>query len=98
MACKAYNTLVALPEQVRRAFLADKRYDADAIQADRTSRNFRAVIPGWSNRKLKIEYDPTLYEERNEIESYFRSLKINRAIAIRYDKLAESFLSVVHAA
>ncbi|MFK4064093.1 transposase [Brucella anthropi] len=47
---------------------------------------------------MKIEYDSTLYKQRNLIERMFGRLKINRAIATRYDQLAESFISMVHIA
>nr|WP_244394229.1 MULTISPECIES: transposase [unclassified Brucella] len=56
------------------------------------------VIPGRANRRVKIEYDRTLYKQRNLIERMFGRLKINRAIATRYDQLAESFISMVHIA
>lgn len=78
--------------------MADKGYDADAIRADLAGRNIEAVIPGRSNRRVKIDYDRTLYKQRNLIERFFGRLKINRAIATRYDQLAESFLSMVHIA
>ena len=61
-------------------------------------RNIQAVIPGRSNRRIKIEHDRTLYKQRNRIERLFGHLKINRAIATRYDQLAESFLGMVHIA
>ena len=96
--CKAYDTLIALPEQAPKALLADKGYDADAIRTDLARRNIQAVIPGRSNRRIKIEHDRALYRERNHIERFFGRLKINRAIAARYDQLAESFLSMVHIA
>lgn len=96
--CKAYDTLIALPEQVPQAFLADKGYDADAIRADLANRNSEAVIPGRSNRREKVDYDRALYKQRNQIERFFGRLKINHAIATRYDQLAESFLSMVHIA
>ena len=83
--CKAYDKLIALPEQAPKALLADKGYDADAIRADLARRNIQAVIPGRSNRWIKIEHDRTLYRERNHIERFFGRLKINRAIATRYD-------------
>jgi transposase len=73
-----------LPERAPQAFLADKGYDADAIRADLASRNIKAVIPGRSNRRVKIEYDRALYKERNQIERLFGRLK--------------SFLSMVHIA
>ena len=90
--------LIDLPERTPKAFLADKGYDADAIRADLANRNIEAVIPGRSNRRVKIKYDRSLYKERNQIERFFGRLKINRAIATRYDQLAESFLSMVHIA
>lgn len=80
------------------AFLADKGYDADAIRTDLANRNIEAVIPGRSNRRMKIDYDRSLYKERNQIERFFGRLKINRASATRYDQLAESFLPMVHIA
>ncbi|WP_236020270.1 protein-disulfide reductase DsbD domain-containing protein [Brucella anthropi] len=87
-----------LTEQAPQALLADKGYDADAIRDDLASRNIKPVIPGRANRRVKIEYDRTLYKQRNLIERMFGRLKINRAIATRYDQLAESFISMVHIA
>ncbi|KAH2808700.1 hypothetical protein KXV85_005871, partial [Aspergillus fumigatus] len=66
--CKAYDDLIDLPEQAPDAFLADKGYDADAIRADLTERKIKAVIPGRSNRRVKIEHDRALYKLRNRIE------------------------------
>jgi transposase len=83
--CKAHDRLITLPEQAPKALLADKGYDADAIRADLARRNIQAVIPGRSNRQIKIEHDRSLYKERNHIERFFGRLKINRAIATRYD-------------
>ena len=39
-----------------------------------------------------------MYRERNRIEHMIGHLKINRAIATRYDKLARSFLDALHIA
>ena len=96
--CKAYEALIALPERAPNALLADKGYDADAIRADLAKRNVTPVIAGRSNRQVKIEHDRTLYKQRNRIERMFGHLKINRAIATRYDQLASSFLGMVHLA
>ena len=86
--CKAYDALIGLPERAPDALLADKGYDADAIRADLAKREIEAVIPGRSNRRVKIGHDRTLYKQRNRIERMFGQLKINRAIATRYDQLA----------
>ena len=96
--CKAYDALIALPERTPDALLADKGYDADAIRADLGRRNIHPVIPGRLNRRVKIDHDRTLYKQRNRIERMFGHLKINRAIATRYDQLASSFLGMVHLA
>ena len=66
--CKAYNALIGLPERAPDAFLADKGYDADTIRADLAERKIEPVIPGRSNRRVKIEYDRALYKQRNRIE------------------------------
>ena len=39
-----------------------------------------------------------MYRERNRIERMIGHLKINRAIATRYDKLVRSFLDALHIA
>ena len=90
--------MIGLPERAPDALLADKGYDADAIRADLADRNIEAVISGRSNRRAKIEHNRTLYKQRNRIERMFGQLKINRAIATRYDQLANSFLGMVHIA
>ena len=64
--------------------LADKGYDADAIRSDLAKRNIEAVIPGRSNRRVKIEHDRALYKQRNRIERCFNKLKHFRRFATRY--------------
>lgn len=96
--CKAYRALIDLPERPPEALLADKGYDPDAIRSDLAKREIEAVIPGRSNRRVKIEYDRAHYRKRNRIERMFGHLKINRAIATRYDQLATTSLGMVHIA
>jgi transposase len=93
--CKAYDTLIDLPERTPKALLADKGYDSDAIRANLRRRRIKPVIPPRSNRKAVIRYSKRLYRERNCIERVFGHLKINRAIATRYDQLADSFLGML---
>ena len=85
--CKTYDTLIELPEQAPDALLADKAYDTDAIRDDLKKRGIKAVIPPKSNRTATIRYSKRLYRERNCIERVIGHLKINRAIATRYDQL-----------
>ncbi|MGH8527870.1 MAG: IS5 family transposase [Gammaproteobacteria bacterium] len=96
--CKSYDTLIDLPEQTPDALLADKAYDSDAIRDDLKKRGIKAVIPPKSNRKVAIRYNKKLYRERNWIERVIGHLKINRAIATRYDQLADSFLGMLYIA
>ena len=93
--CKTYDTLIDLPERAPDALLADKAYDTDAIRDDLKKRGIKAVIPPKSNRKVAIRYNKRLYRERNWIERVIGHLKINRAVATRYDQLAESFLGML---
>lgn len=90
--CKAYDALIGLSERAPDALFGDKGYNADAIREDLAERKIKAVIPGRSNRHVKIKHDRTLYRQRNRIERMFGHLKINRAIATRYDQLANSLL------
>ena len=90
--------MIGLPEHSPDALLADKGYDADAIRADLAKCKIEAVIRGRSNRRVKSEHDRELYKPRNCIERMFGHLRINRAIATRYDQLANSFLGMVHLA
>jgi transposase len=47
---------------------------------------------------MKIEHGKTLHKERGYAECMFGDLEMNRAIASRYDQLANSFLGTVHIA
>ena len=96
--CKAYDTVITLPEQAPKALLADKRYNADAICTDLARRGIQAVFPSRSNRRVKIEHDRPLYRERNRMERFLRRLKINRAIATRYDQRAKRYLGMAQIA
>jgi len=93
--CKAYDILIDLPEQSPDALLADKAYDTDAIRGDLKERRIKPVIPPKSNRTRTIRYSKRLYRQRNCIERVLGHLKINRAIATRYDQLAENFLGML---
>ena len=81
------------------ALLADKAYDADKRVIEKLKvQNKEAVIPPKSNRKEPREYDKELYKARHLIENFFAKLKQYRAIATRYDKLANSFLGGIYLA
>lgn len=87
-----------MPERAPDALSADEGYDADAIRVDLAKRQIEPVIPGRSNRRMKIDHGRVLYKQRKRLERMFGHLKINRASATRYDQLANSFLGMVHLA
>jgi len=94
----AFDTLEALAEARPDYLIGDKAYDSDAIRDDFKGRGIRPVIPPRRNRNTAIRWNKRLYRERNRIERMIGHLKVNRAIATRYDKLARSFLDVLHIA
>jgi transposase len=77
------------------AFLADKGYDSDALVATLEGRGITPVIPPKANRLNPRNTDFALYRERNLVERFFGNLKQYRALATRYDKLANTFLAAV---
>jgi transposase len=92
--CKSYHTLIELPQPSS----PTRAYDSDAIRDDLKQRGIRAVIPPRSNRTKTICYNKRLYRQRNCIERALGHLKINRAIAARYDQLPDSFLGMLYLA
>lgn len=89
---------MALADDRPAQLLADKGYDTDAIRASLQDAGIRPCIPPKTTRKVKLRWDKRLYRDRNRIERMIGHLKVNRAIATRYDKLARSFLDVLHLA
>jgi transposase len=76
--------------------VADKAFDSDAIREYLVDRDIAPVIPSTANRAEPIEYDAGMYRERNRVERLFNRLKQFRRIATRYEKLAITFLAMVH--
>jgi transposase len=96
--CTQFETLNALADARPGYLIADKGYDSDAIRDSLREVGVRPVIPPRSNRKTPIRWNKNVYRQRNRIERLIGHLKINRAIATRYDKLARSFLDMLHLA
>jgi len=96
--CTAFEAVTALAETRPDYLLADKGYDTDAIRGALRENGIRAAIPPRSHRKATIRWNRRIYRERNRIERMIGHLKINRAVATRYDKLARSFLDALHLA
>lgn len=61
-----------------------------------TGRHIEPMIRGHSCRRVKSEYGCALYEQCKRIEPLSGHLKIDDVVATRHDKLAKSFLGMVH--
>ncbi len=96
--CTQFETVSALAEMPPGYLIADKGYDSDTIRDSLGKAGVRPVIPPRSNRTATIRWNKRVYRQRNRIERMIGHLKINRAIATRYDKLARSFLDMLHLA
>jgi transposase len=95
-ACDLDGADVLLKTILADTVLADRGYDADQRVIDLLQAQGKtAVIPPKRNRKAPREYDKELYKARHLIENFFAKLKQYRAIATRYDKLAETFRCAV---
>ena len=79
----------------RRPFLRMTRMNGCWIPCNTPGRR-RLFHP--SATAFQREYDKDLYKARHLIESFFQKLKQFRAIATRYDKLAQNFLAGIHLA
>lgn len=98
-ACDLDGADVLLEDLEAETLLADKAYDADQRVIEPLEAEGKTiVIPPKRNRKQPREYDKELYKSRHLVENFFAKLKQYRAIATRYDKLAESFLAGIHLA
>lgn len=91
------------------AVLADKAYSSRAIRRGLRERNIRTVIPERADQKANRlrrgqaggrppAFDRELYKARNVVERCFGRLKQFRAIATRFDKLADRYRAGVHLA
>lgn len=95
--CNLDGADVLLEDITTDTVLADKAYDADQRVIERLKQQGKtAVIPPKRNRRTPRDYDRELYKARHLIENFFAKLKQYRAIATRYDKLAETFLSAIY--
>ena len=78
--------------------IADKAYDSDPIRLALASGGIVATIPPRVNRRIQTWYDPLQYRTRHLVENYFCDLKQFRAVATRYNKLADSYCAMVNLA
>jgi transposase len=89
--------LEAVPPDCRpEKAVGDKAYDSAEIRDDLANEGMIPVIPSRSNTLDPVPLDKKEYRERNRVERLVSKLKQFRRIATRYEKLAITFLAMIH--
>jgi transposase len=84
------------PDVTPRAAITDKGYDSNANRTAARTRGICPVIPTKSNAKNRPKFFPkALYKGRARIEQAFGKLKRFKRVALRCEKTAKSFVSIV---
>lgn len=93
------------PRKRPTAVAGDKGYDHPSVRRRLRGRGVRVVIPRRRphphhrpRRGRPPGFDPAAYRRRNAVERCVGWLKECRRVATRYEKLAVSYLAVVHVA
>jgi transposase len=74
----------------------DRADDAPALVQQLQQQRCQVVIPSHPTRKTQREIDRHLDRERHLVENLCQLLKRFRRLAMRFEKLAESFLAFLH--
>ena len=85
--------LAQLPPAKR--LLGDKGYDADWLRDELKTKGLLVCIPGRRGRLHPARHNKRLYRKRCRIENAFARLKDWRAIAMRYTRCGDLFLSAI---
>ena len=84
------------PDEAPRAVVGDKGFDSDANRAMARERGAVPVIPYRSNRKaIPARFATALYRGRARIEQMMGKLKRFKRVALRCEKTARNFRSIV---
>jgi transposase len=79
-----------------RAFIGDTGYDSDELTRSVRRRGMKMVVCNNPTRKRRRRrLDRKLYSKRYRVEILFHRFKRFRALATRYDKTADNYLSLV---
>jgi len=95
--CTHFETLLDIgPDITPRAAIADKGYSSKANRAAARARGIAPVIPHKANEKDQPTFFArTLYKARGRIEQGFGRLKRFKRVALRCEKTADNFRSIV---
>jgi transposase len=73
----------------------DKGYSSRTVRQRLRQRGIGPVIPTKKDQRPNPRFDRAAYRERNQVERLINRLKQHRAIATRYEKLAETYLALL---
>ncbi|MFN0128061.1 MAG: IS5 family transposase [Verrucomicrobiales bacterium] len=90
-----HHVVGLLEKAVRVVVVGDRGFDDDHLRQELLDLGHCPLFPSKSNRKHKMPVDKRLYRKRYRIENYFCRLKRWAGAAVRRDKLAPNFLSIV---
>jgi len=76
--------------------VGDKAFDGAPQRRACAAIGAAAVIPAKANRVAPEPVDRGAYRERDRVERRFAQLKEFRRVAIRYEKLKQAFLGMIH--
>ena len=74
----------------------DKGDESDKIRNKLQEEEMEPVMPPRSHRKEQDDYDKDIYKLRNNVAPFIKRLKQFRRRATRYEKLAITFLGLLH--
>jgi transposase len=86
------------PRKRPQRIVGDKGYSYLSVRRLLRRRGIRYTIPRRSDQHATGPFDKAIYRQRNRVERLINRLKQFRRIATRYDKLATSFLALLHLA
>lgn len=78
-----------------RLIAGDKGYSYPFVRQMLRRRRIKPLIPTRSNQPSDRSFDKTMYKRRNVIERLIGWLKERRRLCTRFEKLADSSLSMV---
>ena len=78
--------------------IADKAFDSNDIIADLNARGAKIVISQHPRRAMPLPIDAEIYKWCHLIENFFGKLKEFKRIAMRADKIDQSFKAMIYLA